>query len=71
MCTCDHLIFLALDLGTVKLNKANLFVQGIENPHDLAISPHGDAVYVAEIGDKSKKFKLHKYEVVNPAEENF
>jgi len=43
----------------------------IANPHDLAISPHGDAVYVAEIGDKSKKFKLHKYEVVNPAEENF
>jgi hypothetical protein len=46
-------------------------LQDIANPHDLAISPHGDAVYVAEIGDKSKKFKLHKYEVVNPAEENF
>jgi hypothetical protein len=48
-----------------------LLLQDIANPHDLAISPHGDAVYVAEIGDKSKKFKLHKYEVVNPAEENF
>ena len=51
---------------------ANLFSsQDIANPHDLAISPHGDAVYVAEIGDKSKKYKLHKFEVVGPADETF
>jgi hypothetical protein len=43
----------------------------ITSPHDLAISPHGDAVYVAEIGDKNKKYKLHKFEVINPADEMF
>jgi DNA-binding beta-propeller fold protein YncE len=50
----------------------NIFsLQDIADPHDLAVSPHGDAVYVAEIGNKSKKYKLHKFEVVNTPNATF
>jgi hypothetical protein len=42
-------------------------LQDISNPHDLAVSPRGTTLYLAEIGDKSKKYKLHKYNFVNPA----
>ena len=58
-----------IDPGALK--PSLICFQDIANPHDLAISPHGDAVYVAEIGDKGKKYKLHKYEVVNPVDESF
>ena len=37
------------------------------NPHDVALSHAGDAVYVAEIGPN----KLRKFEVITPAEEIF
>ena len=37
------------------------------NPHDVALSHAGDAVYVAEIGPN----KLRKFEVITPAAEIF
>merc|ERR1712083_469067 len=39
----------------------------LQNPHDVAISRSGDAVYVAEIGPN----RLRKFEVVTPAAEMF
>jgi len=41
--------------------------QELHNPHDVAISRSGDAVYVAEIGPN----RLRKFEVVTPAAEMF
>jgi len=41
--------------------------QELQNPHDVAISRSGDAVYVAEIGPN----RLRKFEVVTPAAEMF
>lgn len=37
------------------------------NPHDVALSHAGDAVYVAEIGPN----RLRKFEVITPAAEIF
>ena len=39
----------------------------LSNPHALAISNFGDAVYVAEI-DPAKKNNVHKFEVVRTGE---
>ena len=41
--------------------------QDLVNPHDVALSRAGDAVYVAEIGPN----KIRKFEVVTPEAEMF
>ncbi len=40
-------------------------LQDIASPHTLALSADGDTVYMAEVAEKSKPFKLHKFKVVN------
>ena len=45
----------------------NTWGEDLVNPHAVAVSRAGDAVYVAEIGPN----KIRKFEVVTPTEEMF
>ena len=56
---------------TIDLTNENAIMdtwgRDLVNPHDVALSHAGDAVYVAEIGPN----KLRKFEVITPAAEIF
>jgi len=45
------------------------FNEGLEKVHDVAISPNGDAVYVAETNDAPSSVNIRKFEVVNSQDE--
>ncbi len=49
---------------SLALNPVIFLIKDIASPHSLAISGDGDTVYLAEVAEKSKPFKLHKFEVV-------
>ena len=44
-------------------------MQGLTAPHDLAISPNGDAVYVAETNMGQHATNIRKFDVINTQED--
>jgi len=58
---------MTIDLTRETDNIVDTWGQSLVNPHDVAISRSGDAVYVAEIGPN----KIRKFEVVTPEAEMF
>ena len=58
---------LTIDLTGEENRVLDIWGQGLVNPHDVAISVTGDAVYVAEIGPNT----IRKFEVLTPEAEIF
>lgn len=58
---------LTIDLTGEENRVLDIWGQGLINPHDVAISVTGDAVYVAEIGPNT----IRKFEVLTPEAEIF
>ena len=58
---------LTIDLTGEENRVLDIWGEGLVNPHDVAISMTGDAVYVAEIGPNT----VRKFEVLTPEAEIF
>ncbi len=58
---------LTIDLTGEENRVLDTWGQGLINPHDVAISVTGDAVYVAEVGPNT----IRKFEVLTPEAEIF